>query len=462
MPLRKHQWDIAHHIILTKKSMIWASMGAGKTLATLIAIDMLLTTDFDHTYPVLIVAPLRVAKTVWKQEAAKWETTKHLRVKVIEGTPKQRLKQMFALDAEIFVINFENLIWMCDYFQHRFPFKMVIVDESTKLKGYRTKQGSKRAQALARHAARTPRYVLLSGTPAPNGLLDLWGQSWFIDQGLRLGLSYRSYTNRWFKGKQIANHPGAIEYTPRPNARREITHLLNDVALTIDVKDYMDISEPVVNIIKVNLPAAAMKIYKGMERQMFAELESGELEVFNPAAKVNKCLQIANGAAYTHTVTSREVEVIHDAKIAALESVIEEAAGHSVLVAYHFKSDLERLKAAFPQGRELDKDPKTVELWNEGKIPVLFAHPQSAGHGLNLARGGHILAFFSVYWDLETHAQIIERIGPTRQAQLNTGKATLLYYILADKTIDEDVMERLQSKKSLQDILLDSMKRRNP
>lgn len=455
--LRPHQQEIRNHIILTPRCHIWASMGAGKTLATLAAIDILLITE--DIRPVLIVAPLRVANTVWKQEAAKWDITKHMRIQLVTGNKAQREKALLNVDADVFVVNFENLLWLADHFNERFPFRMVVVDEATRLKGFRTRQGSVRAKALSRYAfSRTQRYVLLSGTPAPQGLLDLWGQTWFLDMGLRLGENFRAFTNRWFKGKRVGQHAAAMEFTPLPHAQKEIEHMLNDLALTIDVRNYMDVSEPVVNVINVELPAAAMKVYKGMEKQMFAEIASGELEVFNPAAKVNKCLQIANGAVYTDDKAN--YEVIHDEKIAALDSIIEEAAGNPVLVAYHFKSDLERLLNAFPQGRELDKNPKTVTDWNDGKIPVLFAHPASAGHGLNLAKGGHILAFFSIDWNLENHLQIIERVGPVRQAQLNTGKPTLLYYILAKNTVDEDVMERLKTKRSVQEILLESMKRR--
>jgi len=210
----------------------------------------------------------------------------------------------------------------------------------------------------------------------------------------------------------------------------------------------------------VTLPPKARKHYKDMEKEMFTSLDSGhEVEAFNAAAKTQKCLQIANGAMYVGegAVEWRE---LHKAKIEALDSIVEEAAGMPVLVAYNFRSDLSRLLKAFPQGRHLDKNPQTIRDWNEGKIPLLFAHPASAGHGLNLQDGGNILVFFAVNWNLEEHLQIIERIGPTRQMQAGHDRPVFIHRILAKGTVDELVLERLETKREVQDILLDAMKRR--
>ena len=218
--------------------------------------------------------------------------------------------------------------------------------------------------------------------------------------------------------------------------------------------------ENLVNDIMVTLPPKARKHYKDMEKEMFTSLDSGhEVEAFNAAAKTQKCLQIANGAMYVGegAVDWRE---LHKAKIEALDSILEEAAGMPVLVAYNFKSDLARLLKAFPQGRHLDKNPQTIRDWNAGKIPVMFAHPASAGHGLNLQDGGNILVFFAVNWNLEEHLQIIERIGPTRQMQAGHDRPVFIHRILAKGTVDELVLERLETKREVQDILMDAMKRR--
>lgn len=454
--LRPHQYDIVNHIVLNRRCAVWSSMGSGKTLATLVAIDVLQA--MEDCWPILIVAPLRVASTVWIEEAKKWPLTQHLKIRQIKGSEAQREKVILDISTQIFTINFELLPWLSSYFKERWPYHLVVVDESTRLKGYRRRSGSVRARALVEKAQRSPRVITLTGTPAPNGLADLWGPTYMLDSGLRLSPSFNSYMHRFFNAKSLGRM-GLWQWTPKSSAMRDITRMLKDITLNIDVKDYMDIAEPVVNKVMVRLPASARKVYKEMERAMYAELKSGPVEAFNAATKTGKCLQIANGAIYTDEGAT-QFEVLHDEKLQALESVIEEASGAPVLVAYHFRSDLERLKAAFPQGRELDTNPKTIKDWNAGKIPVLFAHPASAGHGLNLAEGGHILAFFSIDWNLETHLQVIERVGPARQAQLGTGKATLLYYILAEDTIDEVVFERLSTKKTVQEVLLEAVNRR--
>jgi SNF2 family DNA or RNA helicase len=455
--LRSYQHDIVRHIIDNERCAVFASMGSGKTLSVLTALDQL--TLLEGSGPVLVIAPLRVAKSTWPDEIRKWPSTQHMRVSVVVGTPAQRRAALKA-NADIFCTNFENLVWLHDELAGDWPFKTVVVDESSKLKSFRLRQGSVRARALARVAhTHIDRIILLTGTPAAQGLQDLWGQLWYIDAGKRLGVSFKTFTDRWFTTKQVGASRFATEVRPLPHAQEDIQLKLKDVCLTIDVRDHMPISEPFVNVITVDLPQRARDMYTEMERAMFTSLKGVEFEAMSAAAKTMKCLQLANGCIYNDETCSTWTEV-HREKLDALESIIEEAAGEPVLVSYHFRSDLARLLKAFPQGRALDKNPDTIAAWNRGEIPVLFAHPASAGHGLNLAQGGHILAFFSVDWSLENHSQIIERLGPTRQAQMGSGHICQLHYILARDTVDQMVMARLQSKKSVQDILLDALKRR--
>jgi SNF2 family DNA or RNA helicase len=308
---------------------------------------------------------------------------------------------------------------------------------------------------LARVAhTRVKRFVELTGTPAPNGLADLWGQVWFLDQGERLGRTYTAFRERWFD----TGYDG-YGMVPKSFAMDQIQERLRDLCLTIDAKDHFDLRQPIVTDIKIDLPPAARKIYDDMEKRMFAEIESHGVEAFNAAARTGKCLQIASGAAYINEKAS-EWKVVHDAKIEALGEVVEEAAGMPVLVAYHFRSDLARIRAAFPMARELDKNPQTLADWNAGRIPMLLAHPASAGHGLNLQDGGNILVYFAVNWNLEEHQQILERIGPMRQLQSGHNRNVFVYRILARDTVDEMVLERLETKRDVQDILLDAMKRR--
>lgn len=453
MKLRPYQEQMVGHLIANPRTNLFCPMGSGKTSAVLTAIDTL--SILEDVFPVLVVAPLRVARSTWPDEIQKWPHLRHLTVSVITGNIQQRLKALDT-DADILCINYDNLEWLATACGDRWPFKMIVADEATRLKGYRTRQGTKRAKALARYAHATPRYVGLTGTPAANGLQDLWALAWFVDKGERLGLTFKAFVDRWFQ--TIATTAGFTMIKPLAFAQREIEDKLKDICLSINLADYLDIREPIVNTIEVQLPPAAAKIYRDMEREMFAEIKKDmAVAAFNAAAKTMKCLQIANGAIYTDE--SGAWEEIHRAKIEALDSVIEEANGMPVLVAYHFKSDLARLLKAFPRGRALDADPKTIRDWNAGKIPVLFAHPASAGHGISLQDGGNIIAFFSLNWNLEERLQIIERIGPARQAQSGHDRPVFIHNIIAKNTIDELVLARVEGKKDVVTLILEAMQK---
>lgn len=454
MKLRPYQELIRDFILENKRCNIFAGMGLGKTLSTLSALEVLSVLDDS---PALVIAPKRVAINTWPDEIEKWNL--FFETSAITGTPEQRAEAL-RKDAQIFTINYENIPWLVDWYKHNpkpWPFKTVIPDECSRLKGYRTRQGTKRAKALAEIAhTKVERWVGLTGTPASNGLKDLWGQMWFVDKGLRLGKSYTAFEDRWFRKNR-----DSFGVKPMPHAQEEIQGAISDVCLSLDAKDWFDLKEPIVTKVGVNLPSKARKQYKEMEKKMFLELEEhlggGEVEALNAAAKTQKCLQIASGALYTGN--EKDWVEIHDEKLQALESIIEEANGMPVLVAYHFKPDLIRLKKAFPQGREFDDKPATLKDWNAEKIPILFIHPQSAGHGLNMQYGGNIIVFFTVNWNLEYRDQIMERIGPTRQMQAGLDRPVFVYYILANDTLDYDVLERLETKASVQEILMKAMKR---
>jgi SNF2 family DNA or RNA helicase len=453
MKLRPYQEQMVDHIIANPRTNLFCPMGAGKTLAVLTALDHL--SLLEDTFPVLVVAPLRVAKSTWPDEVQKWAHLRHLTVSVITGNIHQRWKALDT-DADIVCINYDNLVWLAEACGDRWPFKVIVADEATRLKGFRTRQGTQRAKALARYAHATPRYIGLTGTPAANGLQDLWALAWFVDKGQRLGLTFKAFTDRWFQS--IATSAGFTMIKPLAHAQREIEDKLKDICLSIDLKDYIDMKEPVINTIAVELPANARRIYDQMEREMFAEIsKEKDVAAFNAAAKTMKCLQLANGAVYTDEHGAWED--IHQAKLDALESIIEEANGMPVLVAYHFKSDLARLQKRFRSGRVLDADPKTIRDWNAGKIPVLFAHPASAGHGLNLQDGSNILAFFSLNWNLEERLQIIERIGPARQAQAGHDRPVFIHNIIAKNTIDELVLARVEGKRDVVELIMEAMRK---
>ncbi len=449
---RPYQQQIINRILTQDRVAVWAGMGLGKTSATLTALDIL---SLVEPGPALVLAPLRVARSTWPDEVQKWDHLRQLRVQPVVGTPSER-KAALAIPAHVYTMNYENLPWLVEHLGESWPFSTVVADESTKLKSFRLRQGGQRAQALGKVAhSRVKRFIELTGTPASNGVIDLWGQVWFIDKGQRLGKSFSAFTSRWFR--QIPTSAGFTQVEILPHSQREIEAALQDICVAIKPEDHFDLKQPIVTRLDVELPEAARGAYDEMHREMVAELNGHQLEAFTAAAKTMKCLQLANGAIYTDD--EGNWTEAHKAKLEALESVVEEAAGTPVLVAYHFKSDLARLQKAFPHGRVLDKDPKTISDWNKGKLRLMFAHPASAGHGLNLQDGGNILVFFGLNWSLEEHQQIIERIGPVRQAQAGHNRPVFIYHIVARDTVDELVLERLQSKRSVQDILLEAMKK---
>ena len=449
---REYQKTAIDFIFSHPRCAIWASMGSGKTLATLTALDIL---ELVKPGPVLVIAPLRVAMNTWPDEAALWSHLSDVVVSDIIGTSAQRLAALQRA-ATVYTINYENVPWLVEHLGDRWPFRTLVLDEATKVKGTRLKQGAVRGRALAAVAwSHVDRVIELTGTPSPNGLKDLWGQIYFLDRGQRLGRSFEAFSQRWFRPSR-----DGYGLEPLAHAQAEIQELLKDICLTIDMRDYVDVREPIRNYIRVKLPAKAREQYNAMEDEMFLQLGDHEIEAFNAASRTMKCLQLANGAIYTDETGAWEE--VHTEKLQALDEIIEEAAGAPVLVAYHFKADLARLRKAFPAGRVLDQNPQTLRDWNDGKIPLMFAHPASAGHGLSLHHGGNILVFFGLNWNLEEHQQIIERIGPARQAQAGYDRPVFIHYILAARTVDDMVLDRLESKRSVQDILLEAMKQRTP
>lgn len=449
------------HILEHERCAVWAPMGGGKGVITLTALDDLSLVEND-VWPALVLGTKRIAKSVWPFEPGEWGHLQHLTVSPVVGTVDER-RAALRRKAHIYSINYENLGWLIDTLGPDWPFKTVIADEATKLKSVRTEQGGKNSGALRdvvidgkrgqrMLSDRVRRFINLTGTPSPNGLKDLWGQTYFLDAGARLGTSFTAFEQRWFR----KGYDG-YSLEPMPHAEREIHGKLRDICLTVEG---LKVDEPLFNNVMIDMPASARLQYAKMEKDMFFELEGSiGVEAFNAAAKTSKLLQLCAGAVI-HDSDNAKWEEVHDAKLDALEDAIEEAAGAPVLVAYHFKADLARIRKRFPKAALLGDDHRIIEQWNDGKIPILLAHPASAGHGLNLARGGNILVFFSVDWNLETYMQIIERVGPMRQKQAGFNRPVHVHHILARNTIDEDVLERLRSKRTVQDVLLDAMRRR--
>ena len=453
-----YQHEIIDHICGLRRCGVWAPMGGGKTVSTLTALDRL--SLVEDVYPALVLAPLRVANSTWVSEPQKWSHLGHLRVSPIaaridpkvSATAKQRFAAL-QTPADIYTMPYDNLEWLREALDGKWPFRTVVSDEWTRLKSFRLRQGGRRARALGQvcHAPGS-RFIGLTGTPAPNGIKDLWGQLWFVDQGERLGRTFSAFEQRWFR-RDFSGY-GLI---PMPHAQEEVQDLLRDVCLTVSG---LQVDEPIEHVIYVDLPPEARRLYRDMERDMFAELEAGgvAVEALNPGSKVNKCRQIANGFLFDE---NKQWHVIHDEKLKALDSIVEEASGASVLISYVYIPDKERILKTRKQARYLDADPATERRWNEGLIPELVAHPASAGHGLNLQFGGNILVDFGLDWNLEHDAQIIERIGPQRQKQAGFDRPVFRYRIVARNTIEDwGVLPALRDKRGVQDVLLEAMKRR--
>lgn len=447
---REWQKLITNFILDNRRCNIWADMGSGKSASTLTALAILQMAG-SNFFPALVLAPLRVARDVWPVERGKWDHLTGLQVTTIIGDAAER-RRALNRPADVYAMNYENIPWLVEHLDGQWPFKMVIADESTKLKGFRLNQGTTRAKKLAQVARKTQRWINLTGTPAPNGLKDLWGQTWFLDYGERLGRTWGDFKDNYFTTDEYTH-----EMTPKPTAQEAIQKKLSDITLTIQMKDFIDLREPILNTVRVDLPPERMKEYRKLEKDMFVTLANDvELTALSAAAKTMKCLQFAAGAAYHSEAAWTE---IHNVKLDALEEIVEETAGANLLVAYWWKFDAARILKRFPQSRVL-KTKKDMDDWNAGRIPIGLAHPQSAGHGLNLQHGGHHIVFFSDFWNLEARLQIIERIGPMRQLQSGYDRPVYIHQIIARNTLDEEVLVRHTSKSDVQAILLDAMKKR--
>jgi SNF2 family DNA or RNA helicase len=473
---REYQGLIRNFQLDHERGNVFASMGTGKTGSSIDAYDTLRM--FGEAKHLLVLAPKRVAKNTWPREVAKWnESFGHLSVAAAVGTEVERMAALRA-KADITTINYDQIPWLVEKAGNQWYWDMVIADESTRLKGLRislqhgrkkdgTKgkefingQGSLRAKALAKVAHKyVHRWINLTGSPAPNGVIDLWGQQWFVDAGRRLGNSFSAYSDRFFRA--VPGGDGYTKIEPMPFSQKIIEDLLRDCCITIDAKDWFDIKAPIERIVGIQLPAAARKQYQEMQKELFTQvLANGvneDVEAFNAGSKSNKCLQIASGNVYYDD--KRNWAKVHDEKIEALKSIVEETNGEPLLVRYCFRPELERIMQAFPKAKFFDDKMSTEEAWNRGEYPMLVTHAASAGHGSSLQDGGRILVDYSQGWNLEEDEQIIERIGPTRQLQSGYDRAVFRYRIVAEDTIEETaVLPRIKHKMSVQDALKEAMK----
>lgn len=395
---------------------------------------------------VLVIAPLSVAEKTWSDEIEKWDHLNHLSFSKVLGPQKQRLAAL-AKKADVYLINRENVEWLVDHYRKDWPFKTVIIDESSSFKS----PSAKRFKALRKVRPMIERLVELTGTPSPNNLMDLWSQIYLLDQGERLGKTITAFRNHYFTP---ASQNGHIVYSWAllPGAEEAIYKKISDICVSMKAKDYLKLPPRTNNVIEVELSATDWKKYKELERHYVLELGESDVVASNAATLSNKLLQMANGCIYDE---NGDPKPIHEKKLDALERIIEEAQGQPVLVFYQYKHDLARIQERFKQARVLDVSAGDIKKWNEGKIPVLLAHPQSAGHGLNLQAGGHIIVWFGLTWSLEFYQQANARLD--RQGQQNP---VIVHHLVAKGTIDEDVMKALETKEVGQEALMAAVKAR--
>ena len=424
-------------------SALLLDMGLGKSVITLTAIRNLIIKG--EVGRVLVIAPLRVARSTWPDEIAKWDHLNDLTYSVAVGTEKERLEAL-RKNVEIVIINRENVDWLVNKSGYRFNFDMIVIDELSSFKSY----SAKRFKALLKVRPYVERIVGLTGTPSSNGLMDLWAEYRLLDFGERLGRYITRYRLKYFEpDKRSATV--IFSYKLLPGAEDEIYNAISDITISMKAKDYLKMPDLIINEVTVELDPTERRTYETLRKEMVVQIsEQEEIDAVNAASLSGKLLQMANGAVYDE---DKRVLRIHEKKLDALEDLIEAANGKPVLIAYWYKHDLERIKERF-NVREILND-QDIRDWNSGKIDVAVIHPASAGHGLNLQQGGSTMIWFGLTWSLELYEQANARLY--RQGQNET---VVIHHIITKGTIDEDVMLALKRKEKMQSALIDAVKAR--
>ena len=457
--LRPYQNVAIEKIVSNPGVLITLDPGLGKTVSTLTAIRDLLDT-FQVTR-VLIVAPLLVAEETWPHEIEEWDHTRCLTYEVLTG-PADRRASRAKIESDIHIINKENIPWIVEFWGDSFPYDCLVVDESSCFRNpsKKNKPSKKDVEAYALDPEHTPKpkgsitrfgalckvrknfekVVLLTGTPCPNGLMDLWSQLYLVDFGERLGSKFSAFRSRWFESDYMG-----YKWTPRPGALEQITERIADVTLSMRAEDWLTLPERIDNIIRVQLPPKILKQYKDFERKMI--LEEHDIEAVNNGVLTGKLLQCANGSVYNDEKTAIE---LHDLKLKALDALIEEASGQPVLIAYSYQFDLEKLRHRYKGAEVLGENEGCVARWNRGEIPVLLAHPASASFGLNLQHGGSITVWYGLPWSLEHYLQFNARLLRSGQK----AKSVIIHHIVADDTVDDRVLEALSDKAADQNAVI--------
>ena len=440
-----YQTYATDYIVSHPIAAIFLSMGLGKTGITLTAIADLLF-DYFIVRRVLIIAPLRVAKMTWSDEIGKWDHLSHLRYSIAVGTAAERMEALKA-KADIYIINRENVPWLVDNIP--FDFDMVVVDELSSFKNHQ----SKRFKALMKVRPYVKRIVGLTGTPAVNGLMDLYAEFKLLDMGERLGRFIGQYRTMYFRPDRM-NGPIVYSYKPLPGAEEAIYQKISDITISMKSVDHLKMPELINSRFEVQLSEDEWKQYEDMKEELILQLPGGEVTASNAGSLSNKLSQMANGAVYGD---DGAVMQIHDRKLDALEDIIESMNGNPLLVAYWFHHDLERIKERLTLLKipfEVLQSEESIRRWNKGEIPVALIHPASAGHGLNLQSGGSTMVWFGLTWSLELYQQTMARLW--RQGQ--DSETVVVQHIITKGTIDERIMKVLIDKDATQDELIDAVK----
>lgn len=446
----KYQLTAINHVINVPKCGLFLDMGLGKTVSTLTAIKELKYNRFQVN-KVLIIAPKKVAEGTWSKEKDKWNHTKDFRVSLVLGSQQKRIKAL-SVNADLYIINRENIPWLVDYLRNDWYFDTVVIDESSSFKNSR----SKRFKALKMVLPKINRLIELTGTPSPNGVEDLWAQIYLLDQGTRLE-KYNTHFRAKYMEPNKRNRSQIFDYKIKDGVYDSIINKISDICISMKSEDYLELPDLSYNEIPVILNDKARRDYDKMERDFVLELEGAEDEItaVNAAALSNKLLQISNGAVYDSTGIYTEV---HDAKIEAFLELVERLQGKSLLVFYNFQHDRDRIKRALEKSDFVVKELKTTQDeddWNAGKIDILLTHPASAAYGLNLQEGGNHVCWFGLSWNLEHYQQANKRLH--RQGQK---EKVIIHHLVTQGTRDEDVMRALDNKAGVQEEIMQSLKAR--
>lgn len=404
--------------------------------------------DYFDVHRILVVAPFRVARNTWSDEIEKWDHLHHLTFAIAVGSEKERLEAL-KKQADITMINRENLQWLIEKSGQPFEYDMVVIDELSSFKNHQ----AKRFKALMKVRPKVKRIVGLTGTPSSNGLMDLFAEFKILDMGMRLGRFIGQYRNTYFKPDKV-NGPIVYSYKPLPGAEDAIYEKISDITISMKAADHLKMPELINTKYMVHLSEKEKKKYEDMKAELVLELPEGEITAANAASLSGKLSQMANGAVYAD---DESILPIHDRKLDALEDIIESANGKPLLIAYWFKHDLIRIEQRLAEKKisfqKLDSDA-SMKMWNKGELPVALIHPASAGHGLNLQSGGSTLVWFGITWSLELYQQTVARLY--RQGQ-NSRTVTVIH-ILTQGTVDEKIMKALAEKDSTQSALIDAVK----